>query len=139
MDPSDSGASPHFAPLSAMPLINATGYRMGFLLFLVANSSFTLEEFVVTTSCLRSGYSQIACARILESGRDYYIQVGRDVSQRAHLWDTSTDAFQRRWEFHQHSHPIHCHASAVVDSTHMAIRSPLHPVDVRIFHVGQVK
>ena len=57
MDRSDSGDSPHCAPLAAMPLMNATGYRMGFLLFLVANSIFTLEEFVITISFLRLGYS----------------------------------------------------------------------------------
>ena len=79
-----------------MPLMNATGYRMGFLLFLVANAIFTLEEFVITISFLRLGYSQIACARTLGIGRDYCIQVLRDVSQRAHLWDTFTDAFERR-------------------------------------------
>ena len=27
------------------------------------------------------------------------IQVLREVSQRAHLWDTFTDAFDRRWQF----------------------------------------
>ena len=129
MDRSDSGDSPHCAPLAAMPLMNATGYRMGFLLFLVANSIFTLEEFVITISFLRLGYSQIACARTLGIGRDYCIQVLRDVSQRAHLWGTFTDAFERRWEFHQHSHPIHRHVSAIVDSTHVAIQSPSHPVD----------
>ena len=133
MDRSDSGDSPHCAPLAAMPLMNATGYRMGFLLFLVANSIFTLEEFVITISFLRLGYSQIACARTLGIGRDYCIQVLRDVSQRAHLWDTFTDAFERRWEFHQHSHPIHRHVSAIVDSTHVAIQSPSHPVDRELF------
>ena len=95
MDRSDSGASPHCAPVAAMPLMNANGYRMGFLLFLVANSIFTLEEFVITIFFLRLGYSQIACARTLGVGRDYCIQVLRDVSQRAHLWDTFTDAFER--------------------------------------------
>ena len=124
MDRSDSDASPHCAPLAAMPLMNATGYRMGFLLFLVANSIFTLEEFVITISQLRLGYSQIACAKTLGIGRDYCIQVLRDVSQRAHLW--FTDAFERRWEFHQHSHPIHRHVSAIVDSTHVVIQSPSH-------------
>ena len=133
MDRSDSGASPHCAPLAAMPLMNATGYRMEFLLFLVANSIFTLEEFVITISFLRLGYSQIACARTLGVGRDYCIQVLRDVSQRAHLWDTFTDAFERRWEFHQHSHPIHRHVSAIVDSTHVAIQSPSHAVDKELF------
>ena len=59
MDLSDSGASPHCAPLSAMPLMNATGYRMGFLLFLVANSNFTLEEFVITISCVRLGTARL--------------------------------------------------------------------------------
>ena len=95
MDRSDSGASPHCAPLAAMPLMNANGYRMEFSLFLVANSISTLEEFVITISFLRLGYSQIACARTLGMGRDYCIQVLRDVSQRAHLWDTFTDAFER--------------------------------------------
>ena len=79
MDRSDSGASPHCAPVAAMPLMNATGYRMGFLLFVVANSIFTLEEFVITISFLQLGYSQIACARTLRIGRDYCIQVLRDV------------------------------------------------------------
>ena len=113
--------------------MNATGYRMGFLLLLVANSIFTLEEFVITISFLRLGYSQIACARTLGIGRDYCTQVLRDVSQWAHLWDTFTDAFERRWEFHQHSHPIHRHVSAIVDSTHVAIQSPSHPVDRELF------
>ena len=116
-----------------MPLMNATGYRMGFLLFLVANYIFTLEEFVITISFLRLGYSQIGCARTLGIGRDYCIQVLRDVSQRAHLWDTFTDAFERRWEFHQHSHPIHRNVSAIVDSTRVAIQSPSHPVDRELF------
>ena len=58
MDRSDSGDSPHCAPLAAMPLTNANGYRMGFLLFLVANSIFTLEEFVITISFLRLGWNQ---------------------------------------------------------------------------------
>ena len=116
-----------------MPLMKATGYRTGFLLFLGANSIFTLEEFVITISFLLLGYSHIACARTLGIGRDYCIQVLRDVSQRAHLWDTFTDAFERRWEFHQHSHPIHRHVSAIVDSTHVAIESPSHPVDRELF------
>ena len=106
---------------------------MGFLLFLVPNSIFTSEEFVITISFLRLRYSQLACARTLGIGRDYCIQVLRDVSQRAHLWDTFTDAFERRWEFHQHSHPIHCQVSAIVDSTHVAIQSPSHPVDRELF------
>ena len=92
MDLPDSGASPNCAPLSAMPLLNATGYRMGFMLFPVANSIFTLEEFVITISFLRFRYSQIACARTLGIRRDYCIQVLRDVLQQAHLWDTFTDA-----------------------------------------------
>ena len=133
MDRSDSGASPHCAPLAAMPLMNATGYRMGFLLFLVANSIFTLEEVLITISILRLGYSQIACARTLGIGQDYCIQVLLDLSQRAHLCDTITDAFERRWEFDQHSHPIHRHVSAIVDSTHVAIQSPSHPVDRELF------
>ena len=133
MDRSDSGASPHCAPLAAMPLMNATGYRMGFLLLLVANSIFTLEEFVITISFLRLGYSQIACARTLGICQDYCIQVLRDVSQRAHLWEIFTDALERRWEFHQHSHPIHRHVSAIVDSTHVAIQSPSHRVDRELF------
>ena len=124
MDRSDSGASWHCAPLAAMLLMNATGYRIGFLLFLVAKLIFTLEEFVITISLLRLGYSQTACARTLGIGRDYCIQVLRDVSQRAHLWDTFTDLFERPLEFHQHSHPIHRHVSAIVDSTHVAIQSP---------------
>ena len=66
MDRSDSGASPHCAPLAAMPLMNATGYRMGFLLFLVANSIFTLEECAITISFLRLGYSQIVVMEGLE-------------------------------------------------------------------------
>ena len=116
-----------------MPLTNATGYRMGFLLFLVGNTIFTLEEFVNTISFLRLGYGRIACARTLGIGRDYCIQVQRDVSQQADLWDTFTDAFEPRWEFHQHSHPIHHHVSAIVDSTHVAIQSPSHPVDRELF------
>ena len=133
MDLSDSGAPLYCAPLSAMPLMNATGYRMGFLLFLVANSIFTLEEFVIIISFLRLGYNQIACARTLGIRREYCIQLLRDGSQRAHLWDTFTDAFERRWEFHQHSHPIHRHVSAIVDSTHVAIQSPSHTVDRELF------
>ena len=116
-----------------MPLMNATGYRMGFLLFPVANSIFDLEECAITILFLQLGYSQIACARTFGIGRDYCIQVLRDVSQRAHLWDTFTDAFERRSEFHQHSHPIHRHVSAVVDSTHVAIQSPSHSVDRELF------
>ena len=73
-----------------MPLMNATGSRMEFLLSLVVNSIFTLEEFVITISFLQLGYSQIACARTLGIGRDYCIQVLREVSQRAHLWDSFT-------------------------------------------------
>ena len=106
---------------------------MGFLLFLVANAIFTLEEFVITISFLRLGYSEIARARTLGIGRDYCIQVLRDLSQWAHLWDTFTDAFERRWEFPQHSNPIHRHVSAIVDSTHVAIQSPSHPVDQELF------
>ena len=92
--------------LSTIPLVNATGYRMGFLLFLVANSIFTLEEFVITISFLRLGYNQIACARTLGIGRDYCIQVLRKVSQLAYLWDTFTD---------------------------VAIQSPSHPADQELF------
>ena len=55
MDRSESGTTPHCAPLAAMPLMNAIGYRMEFLLFLVANSIFTLEEFAITISFLRLG------------------------------------------------------------------------------------
>ena len=102
---------------------------MGFLLFLVANFIFPLDEFVITISFLRLEYSQIACAKTLGIGRDYCIQVPNDVSQWAHLSDTFMDAFKRRWEFHQHSHPIYRHESAIVDSTHVAIQSPSHPVD----------
>ena len=62
-----------------MPLMNATGYRMGFLLFLVANSIFTFEEFVITISFLRLRYSQVACARTSGMGRDYCIHLLRDA------------------------------------------------------------
>ena len=116
-----------------MLLMDATGYRMGFLLFLVASSVFTLEEFVITISYLRFGYSQIACARTLGIGRDYCIQVLREVSQLAHLWDMFTEALERRWEFHQHSHAIHGHLAAIVDSTQVAIQSASHPVDRELF------
>ena len=116
-----------------MPLMNAIGYRMRFMLFLVRDSMLTLDEFVITISFLRLGYSQIACARTLRIDQDYCIQVLREVSQRAHLWDAFTDAFERRWEFHQHSHPIHRHVSAFGDSTHVAIQSPSLPVDRELF------
>ena len=119
-----------------MPLMNGTGYRMGFLLFLVANSIFSLEEFLITISFLRLQFSQMACARTFGIGRDYCIQVLRDVSQRAHLWDKFTDAFERRWEFHQHSHAMHHHVSAIVDSTHVALQSPSHPLDRELFWLG---
>ena len=42
-------------------------------------------------------------------------------------------AFERRWEFHQHSHPIYRHVSAIVDSTHVAMQSPSHPIDWELF------
>ena len=79
--------------------MNATGYRMGFLLLLIANCIFTLEQFVITIFFLGSGDSQIACARTLGFGPGYCIQVVREVSQQAHLWDAFTGAFERRWKF----------------------------------------
>ena len=102
-------------------------------MFLVANVIFTFEQFVIRISFLRLGYSQIACAMALGIGRDYCIQVLREVSQRAHLWDTFTDAFGRRWQLHQHSHSIHRLASAIFDGTHVGIQSPSHPVDRELF------
>ena len=47
------------------------------------------------------------------------------------------DAFERPWEFQQHNHPIHRHVSAIVDSTHVAIQSPSHPVDPELFWSGK--
>ena len=77
VDLSDSGASPHCAPLSPMPLMNATGYRTGFLPFLVANSIFTLEEFVITTSFLRLRLARLHARGHWESVRTtvfkYYV------------------------------------------------------------------
>ena len=63
-----------------MPLMKATGYIMGFLLFLVVNSIFTLEDIVITISFLPLGYSQIACARTLglvgTTVSKYYVTCG---------------------------------------------------------------
>ena len=107
--------------------------RNEFLLFSVANSFFTFEEFGITISFPPLGYRQIACARTLGNGCDYCIKVLRDLSQRAYLCDTFTDVLERQWESHQHSHSIHRHVSAIVDSTHVAIQSPSHLVDLELF------
>ena len=65
----------------------------------------------------------------LRMGRQYCIQILFEVSQRAHLLDTFTDPFECPWEFQEQSHTVDGHVSAIVDSTHVAIKSSLHPVD----------
>ena len=75
-----------------------------FLPFLLANSTFTLEEFVIRISFLQLGHSQISCAMILGIGVDYCIQVLRSRM----LWNADGN-------YTNIGIPNHHHMSAIVD------------------------